>query len=47
MISVEEDADYLDVTCYTNGYTINISYYDDDFTVEDIAALINGIVFAD
>lgn len=47
MISVEEDADYLDVTCYTNGYTINISYYDDDFTVEDIATLINGMVFAD
>ena len=47
VLSVEQGDDYIDVTCHTNGFTIDVSYYDDEFTVEDIAALINGIVFAD
>lgn len=47
VLFAEQDADYLDVTCYTNGFTINVYYYGDDLTVEDAAALINGIVFAD
>lgn len=47
VFSVEQGADYFDATCNTNGFEINVTYYDSDLTVEDIAALINGMVFAE
>ena len=47
VFSVEQDADYFDVTCNTNGFEINVTYYDSDLPVEDIAALISGMVFAE
>lgn len=47
VLSFSDAGDMIDASCVVNGIQVQISYYDNDLTIDDIVNLINGMVFAD